>query len=383
MNKKKICFIVSSPITAKAFLLEHFRVLSSTFDVFLIANFENEAQENVSPFLKGTFDIKIQREINILNDLQALKSLTKVLKKEAFDAIHSVTPKAGLIAMLAGKLAPVKVRTHIFTGQVWHTKKGMPKYLLMGIDQFTVWCATNILVDGESQRKFLISKGIINDKNSQVLGKGSISGVDVRRFLPNEGIRRQYRKQLRYEEEDVVFLYLGRLKIDKGVLDLAQAFAKLQLELKNVRLLFIGYDEENLLPQINKLVGTENFQFYGPTNDPEFVLQGGDVLCLPSYREGFGTTIIEASLLALPIICSDTYGLGETIIDDVTGIRHHVKDIEAIYGAMKQFALKPAQRKKMGEAGRQYVLENFEASEISQKWLAYYKHLLGVEGGMM
>jgi glycosyltransferase involved in cell wall biosynthesis len=372
MNKKKICFIVSSPLTAKAFLLEHFKVLSSTFDVYLIANFENEEQENISPFLKGTFDVKIYREINILNDLKAVKSLTKVLKRESFDAVHSVTPKAGLIGMISGKLSHVKLRTHVFTGQVWHTKRGLPKLMLMAIDRLIVSLTTNVLVDGESQRQYLIAHHIVRERNSQVLGKGSISGVDVNRFLPDENMRKQYRNELQYEDQDVVFLFLGRLKMDKGVLDLAHAFSKLQNEANHVKLLIIGFDEENLVPQIIDILGDINFKFYGSTNHPELVLQVGDVLCLPSYREGFGTTVIEGALLTLPVICSDTYGLKETIIDDVSGIRHPVKDIEAIYHAMKKLASNPIQRKKMGEAGRKYVLENFKAAEISQKWLDYY-----------
>lgn len=376
MKKKKICFIVSSPITAKAFLLEHIKLLSTEFDVYLVANFENEQQKNISPYLSKVFDIKIERNINILKDLKALKTLKKLLKNEAFDAIHTVTPKAGLIGILAGKLAKIKVRTHIFTGQVWHTKKGLMKLILMKIDQFIFSIATNILVDGQAQRQFLIENNIINEKDSRVLGKGSISGVDTHKFIPDINTKEKNRKELNYSATDVVFLFLGRLNVDKGVLDLAAAFSKLQQSHKNVKLLFIGYDEENLLPIINEKVGLENFKFYGPTSEPELLLQTGDVLCLPSYREGFGTSVIEGSLLELPIICSDTYGLKETIIDNKTGLRHKVKDVDSIYEQMKKLAVNADLRVEMGKAGRAYVLDNFKASQISQKWLEYYKQLL-------
>ncbi len=376
MKKKKVCFIVSSPITAKAFLLEHIKVLSTEFDVYLVANFENEQQKNISPYLCKVFDIKIERNINILKDLKALKTLKKLLKNEAFDAIHTVTPKAGLIGILAGKLAKIKVRIHIFTGQVWHTKKGLMKLILMKIDQFIFSIATNILVDGQAQRQFLIENNIINEIDSRVLGKGSISGVDTNKFIPDKITKEKYRKELNYNPTDVVFLFLGRLNIDKGVLDLAAAFSKLQIDHKNVKLLFIGYDEENLLPVIQEKVGLENFTFYGPTNEPELLLQAGDVLCLPSYREGFGTSVIEGSLLELPIICSDTYGLKETIVDDKTGLRHKVKDVESIFKQMKKLATNSALRNSMGKAGRTYVLENFKASQISETWLEYYKQLL-------
>lgn len=376
MIKKKICFIISAPITAKAFLCEHFKILSKEFDVYLIGNFENEDPAKISSDLKTTFDVKIHREINLLKDLSAVNEVRKILKKEVFDAIHSVTPKAGIIAMLAGKLTHVKFRTHIFTGQVWHTKKGFSKYLLMGIDKLIVAFSTNILVDGESQRQYLIDHQIVTEKNSEVLGKGSISGVEVARFLPDSDSRKNFRKELNYAENDVVFTFLGRLKIDKGILDLAHAFSKLQREIENVKLLIIGYDEENLLPQIIKITGDAHFKFYGPAQHPELVLQAGDVLCLPSYREGFGTTIIEASLLNLPVICSDTYGLQETILENKSGIRHRVKDQEGIFLAMKTLAENQILRKSMGEAGRNYILTHFTSEKISQKWLEFYRRLL-------
>jgi glycosyltransferase involved in cell wall biosynthesis len=376
MKKKKICFIVSSPITAKAFLLEHIKTLSEEFEVYLIANFENEEQKNISPYLKKVFHVNIERNINLLKDLQALIKLKKILKNEAFDAIHSVTPKAGLLGILAGKLASIKVRIHIFTGQVWHTKKGLMKLVLMKIDKFIFSIATNVLVDGQSQRQFLIENNIIDAKNSTVLGKGSISGVNTEKFLPSKIIKEKYRKELDYKDHDVVFVFLGRLNIDKGVIDLANSFSKLQKEEENVKLLFIGFDEENLLPKIKEIVGERNFKFYGSTNDPQLVLQVSDVLCLPSYREGFGTSVIEGSLLELPIICSDTYGLKETIIDDKTGLRHKVNDVDSIYRQMKKLASNSNLRIEMGKAGREYVLENFRASQISAKWLEYYKQIL-------
>ncbi|QDP85823.1 glycosyltransferase family 4 protein [Chryseobacterium sp. SNU WT5] len=376
MNKKKICFIVSSPLTVKALLLENIKALSTEFEVYLVANFKNEEQINISPDLTDIFHVQIERKINLIKDLQALNKLRKVLKEQSFHAIHTVTPKAGLIGMLAGKIAKTKVRTHIFTGQVWYTKTGLMKALLMNLDRFLVSLSTNILVDGQSQRKFLISKKVITEHNSKVLGKGSISGVNINKFRPNINSRERYRAEQKYSQDEVVFLFLGRINRDKGVIELARAFSKLQQEIPHVKLLLIGFDEEKLVPQILSIVGDPNFKFYGSTNEPELLLQIGDVLCLPSHREGFGTTVIEGSLLGLPIICSDTYGLMETIIDDQTGFRHPVHDVESIYVQMKKLATDPQLRTKMGEAGRRYVLENFTAAQISGEWLQYYRDLL-------
>ena len=374
MNKKKICFVVSAPITAKAFLIKHFEYLSKEFDITLVANFETQADFEV-PFVKNTKHIAIHRSINPLKDFLALIQLYFFFKKESFQVVHSVTPKAGLLAMTAAWLSRIPIRTHIFTGQVWHTQSGLKKQFLKFLDRLLVWFTTHILVDGQSQRQFLIANKIITDKNSRVLGKGSISGVDVQKFNPSSEIRNLYREQLNFQNNDVVFAFLGRMNTDKGVLDLAKAFQKLHADFPNVKLLLIGFDEENMQEKIREM-HTENIIYFGPTPKPQEVLQAADVFCLPSYREGFGTSVIEASLLELPVICSDTYGLAETIIENKTGLRHEVKNVDQLYNQMKLLVQNEETRTVLGKNGRQYVLEHFSADEISLQWLTFYKDIL-------
>lgn len=368
---KKICFIVSAPLTAQAFLLKHFEYLSQFYEITLVANFETPEQYNI-PFVKQVQNIDIVRNINLFSDVKALFILSRFLKKNHFDAVHTVTPKAGLVGMMAAWLAGIKVRIHIFTGQVWHTQKGFKKKLLQFTDKLVVLFATDILVDGQSQRQFLIQNHIIKAENSKVLGKGSISGVDVSKFVRNEAIRNNLRKELLYQEDEVVFTFLGRMNHDKGILDLVTAFQKLHNDFAKAKLLLIGYDEENLKPQIEKILG-ESVVFFGVTPKPQEALQAGDVFCLPSYREGFGTSVIEASLLEMPIICSNTYGLAETIVENETGLRHKVADAEDIYKQMKTLFLNESLREKMGQKGRNYVLEHFSADDISKEWLKFYQ----------
>lgn len=374
MNKKKICFVVSAPITAKVFLIKHFEYLSKEFDITLVANFETQADFEI-PFVKNTKHIAIHRSINPLKDFLALIQLYFFFKKESFQVVHSVTPKAGLLAMTAAWLSRIPIRTHIFTGQVWHTQSGLKKQFLKFLDRLLVWFTTHILVDGQSQRQFLIANKIITDKNSEVLGKGSISGVDVQKFNPSSAIRNLYRTQLNFQNNDIVFAFLGRMNTDKGVLDLAKAFQKLHADFPNVKLLLIGFDEENMQEKIREMQ-TENIIYFGPTPKPQEVLQAADVFCLPSYREGFGTSVIEASLLELPIICSDTYGLAETIIENKTGLRHEVKNVAQLYNQMKLLVQNEETRTVLGKNGRQYVLEHFSADEISLQWLTFYKDIL-------
>lgn len=373
--RKKICFVVATPSTANAFLLKHFEYLSKYYDVYLIANFDQVPNLLTEiPFVKTTKNITINRGISLFNDVKTLILIIKYFSKNKFDAIHTVTPKAGLIGILAGFLAGVKVRTHIFTGQVWHTRKGVFRFILKSIDRFIVLLSTDILVDGESQRQFLISNKICEATNSQVLGKGSISGVDTNKFVPKIDLYEKYRKDLGIKNE-IVFLFLGRLNHDKGILDLVAAFEKLNANYHNTKLVLVGPDEENMIIKIKDKTTNENIIFYGSTNKPEEVLQMADVFCLPSYREGFGTSVIEASLLEKPVICSDTYGLMETILDGETGLRHKVANINAIFVQMDKM-MNIDLRIKLGKKGRQYVLANFSASSISEKWLEYYESKL-------
>lgn len=374
---KKICFVVSSPFTARTFLSFHINELSKYYKVYLVANFSNlnkdELFANVN--LTSIEDIGIERGINILNDVKALNKLTGYFEENKFESVHSVTPKAGLLCSIAGKRANIKNVIHIFTGQVWHTKKGVFKKILMSLDKLVVKNCTHILVDGESQRKFLIEKNIIKKNNSKVLGKGSISGVDHTRFVPDEAAKNKVRKELGFNHDDMVYLFLGRLNNDKGIPELVEAFDKLSKNNNKVRLLLVGSDEENM----NELVNSYNnprIILYGKTNEPEKIVQAANVFCLPSHREGFGTSVIEASLLEKPVICSDTYGLAETIIEHKTGVRHNVADVDSLMEAMMYYKSNPDKIIEHGKAGREYVLSNFKAFDITMEWVSFYKSIV-------
>jgi glycosyltransferase involved in cell wall biosynthesis len=370
--KKKICFIVATPLTAKVFLPKHFEYLSKYYEIHLVANFDQAPNLLTDiPFVDETKNIAIYRGISVFNDMKALIEILKYFSKNKFDAIHTVTPKAGLIGILGGFLTRVKIRTHIFTGQIWHTKTGFLKFILKNIDRLIVLLSTDILVDGESQRQFLIRNKICKAYNSQVLGKGSISGVDSNKFIPNIELYKKFREELNIKNE-IVFLFLGRLNYDKGILDLVVAFVKLNSLYSNVKLILVGPDEENMTSKIKEITLNKNIILLGATNKPEEILQMADVFCLPSYREGFGTSVIEASLLEKPVICSDTYGLMETIIEEETGLRHKVADANSIFKQMERL-LDGDLRVSLGKKGRQYVLDNFSANTISEKWLEYYR----------
>ena len=237
---------------------------------------------------------------------------------------------------------------------------------------------THILVDGASQRQFLVDEGVVSAKKAQVLGDGSIAGVNIQRFDPTEESRRSARQELNIADDKVVFVFMGRLNHDKGMYELLPAFDKLVETNKNVFLLLFGADEENVSATFGnyKNLNKENFLSYGLTKEPQRMLQAGDVFVLPTYREGFGSSVIEAACLGLPTITSDAYGVLDASIPGETGLRCKVGDVDTLYACMEELAGDAEKRKRFGEAGRKRVLEKFAGSVVVKHWKQFYDTIL-------
>lgn len=377
MKRKKICFVVSSPYTAKAFLENHFEVLSEFYDVYLVANFDDGSINNyTNSHLKDIKHIPILRKISIIKDIKALFLLSIYLYKNKFDVVTTFTPKAGLIGILASKIAGVKRRIYFFTGQVWHTKTGIYKKILQILDKVAVFFSTDIIVDGNPQRDFLIENKIISKNNSIVIGKGTISGIDTKRFSQNNTIKCKLKFELNCDENDFIFMFLGRLNLDKGIMDLVSAFKKINKVFPNTKLMIVGPDEENIYDKIKTELDISTFIFFGPTNNPENLIQLCDVFCLPSHREAFGLSVIEASACEKAVLCSDTYGLKDTIIENVTGLRHITHDVDSIFDKMQILIQNNELRISLGKNGRKYVEDNFSKEILTNLWLNYYRSLL-------
>lgn len=377
MARKKICFVVAVPSSAQVFLKDHIEALREDYDVYIAGNISS-SEEVVGLNVCSYQHIDIEREISIKNDLKAVRQLSSYFRKMKFDAVHSVTPKAGLVSALAGFLARIPVRIHIFTGQVWATRKGAMRFMLKSIDWLIAKLNTHILVDGASQCQFLVDEGVVSAKKAQVLGDGSIAGVNIQRFEPTEDSRKSARQELNIADDKVVFVFMGRLNHDKGMYELLPAFDKLVETNKNVFLLLFGADEENVSATFGnyKNLNKENFLSYGLTKEPQRMLQAGDVFVLPTYREGFGSSVIEAACLGLPTITSDAYGVLDASIPGETGLRCKVGDVETLYACMEELAGDAEKRKRFGDAGRKRVLEKFAGSVVVKHWKQFYDTIL-------
>lgn len=347
----------------------------------MVGNFNNEEIQIIEKLpIKEFKYIAINRQINILKDISAFFGLVKYFRKNKFNVTHSVSPKAGLLNALASKYVGVDNRIHIFTGQVWANKTGFSRFILKTFDKIIVMCSTQILIDGQSQKDYLIEQKIVSAKNSVVFGKGSIAGVNLQRFKFDPQTRTELRAKLKINESTVVFLFLGRLNRDKGIYDLIKAFEKIQSQQNDFCLLLVGYDEEHIHSGINNTaVNSKKIIFRPPTLEPENFYSASDIFCLPSYREGFGSSVIEASSCELPVICSNVYGLKDTIVDYVTGLRFEAGNINELAELMLKLATNKTLRAEMGRNGFDYVSQNFDYKLVTQYWLEFYNNLLSAK----
>lgn len=370
--KKKICLVVSSAMTVNAFLAEPIKKLCEQYQVHLVFN---GRPEDIQASL-GAVDlipVAIERKISPFRDLSALFSLIRIFRRHEFEAVQSVTPKAGLLAMLASFLAGVRSRVHMFTGQVWATREGISRWFFKQMDRVIALLATEVLVDSTSQRQFLLDEKVVNKTRSSVLAKGSISGVDTVRFKPDEVTRLRVRGELGIEENVTVFLFIGRLNRDKGVLDLAGAFSKVA-DTKS-HLLIVGPDEAGMQSQMEGLLERvlERVHFVGFSAHPEVYMAAADVLCLPSYREGFGSVVIEAAAVGIPSIGSKIYGVEDAIQDGQTGLLFKAGSAEELCKYMEDLITDAELRAKLARNARERALRDFTSETLATAWLDYYR----------
>lgn len=379
--RRRIAFVVADPGTASAFLVGHLGALARIHEVTLIAN-TSDPQLLRSLGVDGeTRAVPIERAIRPFRDLRTLVRLASLFRRERYDAVHSVTPKAGLLAMTAAAIARIPMRTHSFTGQVWATKTGLARWMLKTLDRVTHRLTTFTLVDSPSQLAFLVEQQVVRPGKAAVLADGSISGVDTRRFRPDSEAREKLRNRLSIKAHHIMLLFVGRLKVDKGVLDLARAFAEISPACPDARLVLVGPDEDGLAGRIRAALGPAAgaARIEGGTATPEAYMAAADLFCLPSYREGFGSVLVEAGAAGIPAVASEIYGIVDAVEDGVTGLLHPPRDTAALARKMRNLIEDPALRIRLGQAARERALARFSSERLTQAMVDYYRDRLPPE----
>jgi glycosyltransferase involved in cell wall biosynthesis len=374
-RRQRICFVVSAPETANAFLKPHIAVLARTFDVDLVVNCPDASGMPATE--AECIHVGIERQIKPVSDLRAVLRLARVFRSRNYAVVHSVTPKAGLLAMAAARLAGVPRRIHWFTGQVWATRTGLSRAILKSADRVTAQQATELLVDSSSQLAFLVDERVVDPRKARVLASGSTCGVDTDRFAPDPAARETTRSELGIAEDDVVITFLGRLNRDKGVLDLAAAVAKLRPK-PRTWLVMAGGDEEGLIGQIHEELapGTIKLRYLGHIASPERILQASDIFCLPSYREGFPMSVIEAASCGVPAVASQVYGLTDAVVPHETGLLFPARSVPRLASCLDTLARDRNLRNTMGAAARARVLKEFRQQRLTEALDDFYRQVL-------
>lgn len=378
MEKEKIAIVAAAPETVISFMSDHIKTLSSHYDVYVLCsntcNFQDYKIHNFVHFI----NVLIKRNISIFQDFISLFRLIFIFYKHNFTLVQSITPKAGLLAMLAAWICKIPVRIHVFTGQVWVTKGGFSRWYLKTLDRLIAMLATSVLADSSSQKKFLVSAGIAKEKDIVVLADGSICGVDSSRFKPNWNAKVLIRSKLGIPQDATVALFVGRIKKDKGVLDLVRAFGMIHSDITNLFMIFVGPDEENLGEQIIHLSAHRfsQIRLMDSVNNPEDFFAAADFLCLPSYREGFGLVIIEAAASGIPTLASRIYGITDAIVDGATGLLHQPGDLVGITKGLLEMTINSSRRQIMGDAARRRALMLFPTSRLVEALLQHYQLLI-------
>jgi glycosyltransferase involved in cell wall biosynthesis len=349
--------------------------MSKDFEVCVVGQDVSKNQESY-PDVKFV-DIDINRKTSLIADGLALIALCRLIASYKPDIIHSVMPKAGLLAALAGFVCRVPIRIHTFTGQTWVAKEGLSRHFYYWLDRLINSLNTVCLTDSFSQSDFLFKNKIAYRKKPlPVLSKGSLSGVDVARFdLGSLGEpAEQLRLRLKIEKKHFVFAFIARKTRAKGAIDILNAFSAIAADYINARLLFVGPDEDG---EIDALRNTspelfENVVEVGHVNDHEVYLAITDVLCLPSYREGFGSIVIDAAAMGVPAIGSRIPGLTDSVSDRQTGLLFPAGDVNELVRLMRGFIEDSEMRRVMGAKAKARVEEFFSADILYSSLKQFY-----------
>jgi len=327
--------------------------------------------------------IDIVRAISPYRDVLALLHLFLFFRKNRTQIAHSTTPKAGLLTAISAYLARVPIRVHTYTGQPWVNLRGVKGWLARSSDILVGRLNTCCYADSISQREFLIEQKILSAERLFVIGSGSLAGVDLQRFDSERfslADRESTRNSLGIPEAAPVLLFVGRITEDKGVRELLRAFEILKAVFHELQLILVGpLDHESGMT--GAIAGTEITQIkdvhsVGVSMTPEAYMAIADVLCLPSYREGFGTVVIEAAAMGLPTVGSDIYGLTDAVLNEETGLLVPPRDVQALALAISRFLENSSLKISMGEAARLRAHSLFDQQKINFQMAEAYVSLL-------
>ena len=380
--KTKIIRTSTVAMSLNLLLKGQLKFLSKHYDVVAVSGYDNDLEEVKSREEVTIKDIKMERAISPFKDLISLYKLYRYFKKEKPTIVHSITPKAGLLTMMAAKYAGVPIRLHTFTGLIFPSKKGFFQKLLIVMDKVLCWHATHIFPEGNGVKQDL-EKYIITSKPLKIIANGNVNGIDVDYFnFENVTIeeKQKLKNELNILPEDFVFIFVGRLVGDKGINELIEAFFKLPTP--NTKLLLVGPLESELdplQPETLKVIKTHpNIISVGFQSDVRPYFAVSDCLVFPSYREGFPNVVMQAGAMGLPSIVTDINGCNEIIVEGENGTIIPVKNVATLVDAMQKMIYDTSYYHHLRQNARPMIQSRYEQRVVWEALLEEYRRVLEV-----
>ena len=381
-SKKKLVRITTVPLSLDKILDGQLAFMNNHYEVIAVSSekeYLTRCAKNEGVRFKH---IEMTRKITPIKDFISLIKLISFLKKERPLIIHSHTPKAGILAMLASKITNIPIRLHTVAGLPLMEEKGNKKKMLELIEKLTYSFSTFVFTNSNGLYKYIIENNYVSKNKLKVIGNGSSNGVDVNYFSPtsvSEKEKEKLKLSLGILENDFTFVFVGRIVADKGINELINAFDTISFQNNAIKLLLVGEQESHLDPlneNTLKLISTnKNIIKTGFQKDIRPFLAVSDALVFPSYREGFPNVIMQAGAMELPVIATNINGCNEIIVNEKNGVLIELKNNGAIVKAMVRLIEDEAFYKNLKSNARSMIVSRFERKVICEKILYEYKEM--------
>jgi glycosyltransferase involved in cell wall biosynthesis len=321
--------------------------------------------------------INMTRSITPLRDLIAIIRLALFFMKEKPDIVHSHTPKAGLVSMLAARLAGVKIRMHTVAGLPLMETSGFRFKLLKSVEKLVGRTATTIYSNSYKLRDYMLKNHLVHESKLRVIGSGSTNGINLSYFSRTESVMKEGRllhNRYGISDEHLVFCFIGRIVIDKGITELVDAFSELSKTFPQIRLFMVGNIESELAQGIEQTMRSNQAIIQtGYQEDVRPYLAISDVFVFPSYREGFPNVVLQASSFNLPSIVTNINGSNEIIEDGKNGLIIPKKDKISLTAAMEKFVVNRGLSRELGDNARELVAGKYDQKLVWELWKQEYE----------
>lgn len=383
MNKKLIR-ITTIPMSLKHLIKGQMAFMSENgFDVIMISSDGEELKDVIENEKCSHFIIPFTRKITPIKDLIATFRLYCLLIKEKPDIVHTHTPKAGIVGMIASFLARVPVRIHTVAGLPLIEVIGFKRIILNFVEKFTYKCSTKVYPNSYGLKDIILKNRFTTKNKLKIIGNGSSNGIDTSFFDPRLFSLKEKNKlksELGIEKNDFVFIFIGRLVADKGINELVEVFNELCSELKDIKLLLVGPFEEELDPLSEKtkllISSHDKIISVGYQNDVRPFFAISNSLVFPSYREGFPNVVMQAGSMSLPSIVTDINGCNEIIENNVNGKVIKLKSVSAMYDAMLEIYTDKQLYNFIKEKTRDVIKQRYDRKLFWDLLLSEYNYLL-------